>query len=50
MIGSYFAGRLPPALITPMVFAAISILILLYTLLAGFARSGGRKSKRDWDD
>ena len=50
MIGSFLAGRLPSTLITPIVFAALSILTMLYTLLAGIARFGGRKSKRDWDD
>jgi hypothetical protein len=55
MIGSFLAGRLPPTLITPIVFTVLFIFIMLYTLLAGIARPGGlrlggRKSKRDWDD
>jgi len=57
MICSFLGGRMPPALITPAVFAAIGIVTILYTLLvwvAGNRRSGGRrsgsKSKRDWDD
>jgi hypothetical protein len=50
MIGSFLAGRLPPTLITPIVFIAISILTMLYTLLAGIARSASRKTKRDRDE
>jgi hypothetical protein len=50
LIDSFLAGRLPPALITPIAFVALGILTMLYTLLGGVARSGDRKSKRDWDD
>ena len=53
MIASFLAGRVPTTLITPVVFTALTIPIMLYTLLAGIARSGGRRgsrSKRDWDD
>ena len=50
MISSFLAGRAPSTLITPLVFAAMAILTLLYTLLTGIARSSGRKSKRVVDD
>jgi hypothetical protein len=39
LIASVLGGRLPLALITPAVFCAFGILILLYTLLTGIARS-----------
>jgi hypothetical protein len=50
LVNSFLAGRLPSTLVTPLIFAAFSFLILLYTLLAGIAKSSGKKSKRDWDD
>jgi hypothetical protein len=39
LIGSFLAGALPPAFISPLVFASLGILIILYTLLARVARS-----------
>jgi hypothetical protein len=55
MIDSFLGGRLPSTLITPIAFAVLAILIMLYTLLTTIARSGGlrpggRRSKKDWDD
>ena len=50
MIASFLDKRLPSVFLTPLVFAALSILILLYTFLAGVARSGKKKSKREWND
>jgi len=38
LVGSYLGGRIPPALITPLAFVALAILILLYTLLSRIAR------------
>ena len=38
LIGSFLGGRVPPALITPLAFIALCILILLYTLLSRIAR------------
>jgi len=38
MVGSFLGGNIPSALITPLVFIALSILILLYTLLTKIAR------------
>jgi hypothetical protein len=50
LISSFLAERVHSSLITPLIFAGLSILILLYTLLTGIARSGGLRSKRNWDD
>jgi len=50
MISSFLAGRLPSAIITPIAFTVLSILILLYTILAGIAHSAKSKPKKDWDD
>jgi len=50
MLDSFLAGRLPSTFITPAAFAAVSILIMLYTLLTGVVRYSIQKSKKDWDD
>ena len=38
LIASFLAGRLPSMLITPLVFSALGILIIFYTLMARIAR------------
>ena len=38
LISSFLADRLPPMLISPFIFAAFGVLILLYTLLTRIAR------------
>jgi len=48
LIGSFLAGKVPSALITPLVFGALSVLILIYTILTGIAR-GGFKSRKNKD-
>ena len=40
LIGSFMTGRIPPTLITPLVFSAMGILVILFTLLDRFARPG----------
>ena len=40
MLGSFLGKRVPPDFITPIVFCAGGMLILLYTFLTGIARSG----------
>ena len=40
LIDSFLNGRLPSMLITPAVFSALAVLILLYTLLVRIARPG----------
>jgi hypothetical protein len=47
LVASFLDGRAPPMLITPLVFSALAILIMVYTLLAGIARVLG--SRRDVD-
>jgi len=38
LIASFLAGRLPSMLITPLVFSALGVLIIFYTLMARIAR------------
>jgi hypothetical protein len=38
LIASFLDGRIPPLFITPVIFAALGILIILYTLLTRIAR------------
>ena len=45
LLSSFLAGRLPPALIAPMVFCALGLLTILYTLLTKIA--GSRRSRDD---
>lgn len=45
LIGAFLAGRLPPMLISPFIFTAISALVLFYTLLSRLAKP--RKGKND---
>ena len=40
LIGSYLAGRVPPIYITPVVFASLGFLVILYTFLTRLARPG----------
>ena len=49
LIGSFLDGRAPPQLITALVFGAMSVLIIIYTLLAGIVRTGS-KSRRSQSD
>jgi len=39
LLGSFVGSRVPSAFITPLAFCALGMLILLYTLLTGIARS-----------
>jgi len=50
IVVSFLADRLPYTFITPTAFVAITLLVMLYTILTRLARSGVRKSKRDLDD
>jgi len=45
LLASFLGGRAPPLLITPLVFFALGMLIIIYTLLTGIV-----KSKRGRDD
>jgi len=38
LLDSFLAGRVPPGLISPLVFTALGVLIILYTLLVRIAR------------
>lgn len=40
LLYSFLVERLPPALITPAVFTALAVLVIIYTLLAGIVRGG----------
>ena len=44
LIGSFLAGRVPVMLLSPMVFSALGVLIILYTFLAGMA---GKKKNQE---
>ena len=44
LIGSFLGKRAPPEFVTPLVFCALGILIIIYTLLARIARSFGAQS------
>jgi hypothetical protein len=50
LIGSFLSGRAPAMMITPLVFCALGILIILYTLLASIARAAGAKARKVEDD
>lgn len=41
LIGSFLTGRIPSMLITPLVFCALAVLVIIYTLLARVARGFG---------
>ena len=52
LIGSFLTGRVPPMLITPLVFGALAVLIIIYTLLTRIARGSpeigpGPRRERD---
>jgi hypothetical protein len=47
LIGSFMNKKVPPELFTPLIFAALGTLIIVYTLLAGIAR---RERLRDEDE
>ena len=40
LVGSFLSGRVPAMLITPVVFCALGILVIFYTLLARIVRPG----------
>ena len=40
LLGSYLAGRAPPSLITPLVFSALGVIVIVYTVLTRLARPG----------
>jgi hypothetical protein len=42
-LGSFLENRLPNTLLTPMIFCALGVLVILYTLLVHIARGKGRE-------
>jgi len=44
LIGSFIKIKVPPMLITPLVFSTIGVLVIIYTLLAHIARRLGSRS------
>jgi hypothetical protein len=49
LIFSFLAGRAPSLLITPLIFGAMSILTIIFTLLSRIARNSGHRSERNSD-
>ena len=49
LIGSFLDGRAPAPFVTPLVFCALGILSLFYTLVTRIAHGVGRKSRRTAD-
>ncbi|MCL2319077.1 MAG: hypothetical protein FWC45_03250 [Treponema sp.] len=53
LIGSFLTGRVPAMLITPLVFCALAVLVIFYTLLSRIAKTLGSPDTgpgRDEDD
>jgi len=50
LIGSFLSGRLPSNLISPLVFCALAVLIIIYTALARGANRGAGKGKLPEED
>ena len=50
LAGSFLTDRVPPMLVTPVVFAVLGVLILLYTLLVHIARVAGSAKRGENDE
>jgi hypothetical protein len=50
LIDSFLGGWVPSMLISPLVFAALSLLTIIYTLLTCVARSSGQSTTDSWQD